>query len=124
MIDRFESKIGSALTLRLCTNQIEIFVPAKAQIQSEIPSCFPIILEIEPEHFSATRQIEIRIASSRCHATHQARCREALWRRREDDARQLHKVDLQRRIELEKASKLGFPKIVHTSSESMVPSVN
>ena len=36
----------------------------------------------------------------------------------------MSEVDFKRRIELEKASKFGFPEIVDPSSESMIPSTD
>src|SRR5215472_9636879 len=121
--NRFQLLICAAGALVSPANQIEVLIPAKPKIQSEFPGYFPIILEIEPEHFGAVVQKEMGIARSVRHPAHRTRCRETLWVKGGigcDHARNIKEVDFERGVELEEAPEFWLPDIVETRFQAVM----
>ena len=123
MVDGFKFQIRTTLILRLGADEIEVLVPTPAQVQRQITSNLPIVLEIHSKHLRATRQVEIGI-SSRCgHSNHGARRREAPWAS-QDRTGLFLEVNFQSWIKLKESAQLWFPKIIRSDFECMCASVN
>src|SRR5713101_6204488 len=78
MTDCLQSEIGSTQRLGLSSNQVEIFIPPQAEIQRQVASEFPVILEIEPKHLGAALQIKIGISCGGRHSRDRPVRRKAL----------------------------------------------
>src|SRR5712691_9297183 len=78
MTDCFQSEKGSTQRLGLGSNQVEILIPPQAEIQRQVASEFPVILEIEPKHLGAALQIKIGIACGGRHSRDRPVRRKAL----------------------------------------------
>src|SRR5713226_7311512 len=132
--DCFQSEIGSTQRLGLGSNQVKVFIPTHAEIQRQVASEFPVILEIDPEHLGAAGQIKIGIACGRRHSRDRPGRRKALGIARlilrwatllgiaKNHAGKICKINLEGWVELEEAAQLPLPNIVKTSPEGVITS--
>src|SRR5258707_10484386 len=125
MTDCLQSEIGSTQRMGLSSNQVEIFIPPQAEIQRQVASEFPVILEIDAKHFGAALQIKIRISCSRRHSGDRSPRRKTVRIFRcvcQNRTRKICKVNFQRRIKLKEPAELPLPNIVKTSPEGVITS--
>ena len=119
----FESQIGTVSRLGLRSDQIEVLVPTHAQVQRQIPSSLPVVLEINAKHLGPTGEIKVGIADRDCHTAHGSPRGEALRIQGSvsgNDAWKSVKVDFQRWIEFKETAEFWFPKVVESGPECML----
>src|SRR5882724_3881781 len=127
MVNGLEFEIGSAQCLSFSADQVKVLVPTYAKVQGQVAPELPIILEVNAEHLGAPRQIKVRVTRGCGHATNSPGRREAV--RVVDLVRQnltgeIVEVEFQRWIEFKESTKLPFPDIVGSGSESVLASGN
>ncbi len=115
------------------TDEIVILVPTKPKVHSQAAAHFPVILEVQSELLRILDD-EVGIANRDAHRVYSAwsckaiwvisgraapgRCR--IWRHAEDAAWVINEVDLEGRIELEKAAHERRVDVIESSAEGVL----
>ena len=105
----------------LSRRSVEVFVPTKAEVQSQAAVDFPVVLAIETKLLGGDE--ETRIAVGMRHADHSAGSSKALRIVHgigRDGAGIIGEVDFESRAELEEAAFDGVPDVVDASFESVI----
>ena len=123
MANCLQGQVSTIQRLTLSADQIEILVPTHPEVERQIATELPVILEVEAQHLRPSRKIEVRIAGRCRHATHNiGRCK---FRGKPNYAAGKGvEIDLQGGIKLKEAAKFWLPQIIEASSEGMVASSN